>query len=196
MVRGGWWMCVLCLAACSEGTGPDAGSSELAAMQRDERCAERLPASLRSALLAGFEERAPRQLGSHWVGDPLVCTFANPTTHARLTVTADCRTRSRPRELAAVRERVLEEEGTEVPDLGRAAVRARPEAQLEQLTAWDDDSPCTFTVTWFGEGREQALELLRRLIHPDPAPSPETDAADAGEASLDGGLPPLDALEP
>lgn len=189
MGRGGWLMAALCMVGCSRGAAPDAGSPELAALQRDERCAERIPASLRQSVLAGFEERTPRQLGAEWVGDPLVCTFAHPTNHAKLTVTADCRTPAKEREIEAVREHVLEQEGTEVTGVGRAAVRMKPGKALEQLTAWDDDTPCTFTVTWHGEGRDQALEVLRRLVTPEEVAAPLTDPADAGEAPMDAGEP-------
>lgn len=186
MGRGGWVMAMLFAMGCSRSGAPDAGNPQLAVLHRADRCAERIPADVRAALLSGWEEHAPQQLGSAWVDDPLVCAFAQPTSGARLTLTFDCRHRAKDREVEAVRERILEEQGTELTGIGRAALRAKPTGELEQLTAWDDDSPCTLTVTWAGEGREQAVALLRPLLTPDTAappaqPSAPLDTGDAGD---------------
>lgn len=115
-------------------------------------------------LLQGFVDRVPERLGGGWLEDPLVCTYAHPGTGARVTVTADCRVRAKDREIESVREAVLQRQGTELGGLGRAALRVKPTALLEQVIAWGDRAPCTFSVTWHGEGREQATELMRKLL--------------------------------
>lgn len=169
MGRGWWVAAAVGVLGCSDRSAPDAGTAleqETAVARGLALCAERFPQELRTQLLDGWKELpSPRLAAPEGL---ILCTFRKDSAH--LTLAFDCRHASSDRQLERMKEALLEQGGTDLPGLGRAAVRAASRPDAEQLTAWDDDSPCNLTTTWLGEGHEGTVELTRRLLQPVSAP--------------------------
>jgi hypothetical protein len=178
--RGVAVMLALALGACrSRDSGPaDAGvlppPSALS-------CEALLSPEVREAL-PGFsvkEERPCPTCG------PL-CTFRSAEQKdTAVSIAYDCRKRPEGTEPQDLLVPALRAGGTEVPALGKAAVRREPVQGMLQVSTWDDDTPCGIVVTWLGKDKERALDIARlalfattperlmRAGEPPAAPAPD-----------------------
>lgn len=171
-----WPVCLLAMfAACRQGPAalPDAGPPEVAV-----ECERLIPASVRQAQLA---EWSPAPLTRPAVSASTACLFAHG--EARLTVLIDCHREATAGELHRARDLLLSRDGVELPHLGRLAVRAVTTGELEQLTAWDSDTPCVVTSTWLGEGHERTTDFVRAVLEALNATTLDGGATPAGEQS-------------
>jgi hypothetical protein len=128
-------------------------------------CAKLVPQDVRDALLAGWQVDEGGGQSPRVPNSPKLCDFIKGSPQNLLKVAFDCRHALSDGALRSLREALVERGGQEVSGLGRGAVeRADERNTISQVTAWDDDTPCYVLVTWRGEGRDQAVELARRLV--------------------------------
>jgi len=128
-------------------------------------CAKLVPQDVRDATLAGWQVDESASPSPRVPNAPKSCNFIKGSPQNLLKVAFDCRHALSDDALRRLREALVASGGREVPGIGRGAVERDDSAnELSQVTAWDDDAPCYLLVTWRGEGREQAVELARRLV--------------------------------
>jgi hypothetical protein len=128
-------------------------------------CAALVPQALRDAMLAGWQVDENGGQGPRVPNAPRFCNFIKGSPQNLLKVAFDCRHALSDDAIRPMREALLAGGGRELPGIGRGAVeRADTPNELTQVTAWDDDTPCSILVTWRGEGHEQAVELVRQLV--------------------------------
>jgi hypothetical protein len=175
--RGTAVLCALVLGACrSRGAGTaDAG---LPPPPEALSCEALVALEVRESL-PGFTLKEGRSCPSC---GPL-CTFrSEEDKDATVSIAFDCRKHFEGEELRGLLSPALLAGGTEVPALGRAAVRREPVPGMLQVSTWDEDTPCGIVVTWLGKDPERALDLARLTLF---TLTPERLA----RAGTDAGLP-------
>jgi hypothetical protein len=119
-----------------------------------------------------------------------LCTFRSTEQKGTsVSIAYDCRKRPEGTEPQDLLVPALRAGGTEVPALGKAAVRREPVPGMLQVSTWDDDTPCGIVVTWLGKDKERALDIARLTLF---ATTPERllqAGASASASPSDAGVP-------
>ncbi|WP_164007580.1 hypothetical protein [Pyxidicoccus trucidator] len=164
--------------ATSADAGPGAGLRAQAGALALPGCDVLLPTDVRELMLPGFsmrEERACPTCG------PLCAFRSTADADTSVSVAWDCNPRYTQADVHSLLAPTLRAGGTEVPALGRAAVRRAPAQGMLQVMTWDDDTPCALVVTWLGVDADRALDVARSTLGATTPALLATPPADAGE---------------
>lgn len=161
MTAGGrrWWCAAALLIAC-KGSGGSALDTEPLAPHLLS-CEALLPPETREAILPGCTVTTERLCPTC---GPLCILRSQTAADIQVSVAYDCQARYSTEDLSPLLESTLRRGGFEVPALGRAAAQHAPAPGMQQIVAWDSDTPCALIVTWLGGESERVVEATRGAL--------------------------------
>lgn len=122
------------------------------------RCENVLPGEVRQRFFTGWKAEEKQDCPDC----APVCSFTHAKSRSQATVAYVCGGRQNTE--AEMRQARAEDEGTELPGVGRYAYRSIDEGWAS-VDAWDDDSPCVLVVQWKGKDQQhQVVELARAVV--------------------------------
>ena len=94
---------------------------------------------------------------------PRECSYAKADLSDSLSVSFDCRVAAGPEAIDVARESFGKRGMKEEAGLGKAGFVGSPMTDMTQVSFFDDDTPCTVTITAMGEQSPKAQEIARSV---------------------------------